>query len=100
MNMTQAIENENFTTTFLVDQTPREVFHAVTNVRGWWSENIQGSTAQQGDEFVYHFRDIHSCEITLQKASEKAPSIHGGDESPFLLRGLGWGTYPGSRQIR
>lgn len=63
--MTQTIENHNFTTTFLVDQTPREVFNAVTNVRGWWSEDIKGATSQLNDEFVYRFRDIHSCEIKL-----------------------------------
>ena len=63
--MIQTVEHQNFTTTFLVDQTPRDVFDAVTNVRGWWSEDIQGATAQRGDAFVYRFRDIHSCEIKL-----------------------------------
>jgi uncharacterized protein YndB with AHSA1/START domain len=65
MSMTQTIENKDFTTTFLVDQTPTEVFRAITNVRGWWSEDIEGATSQRGDEFVYHFRDIHSCKMKL-----------------------------------
>ncbi|WP_264524695.1 SRPBCC family protein [Flavobacterium sp. N502536] len=55
----------NFTTTILVDQSPQEVFKAVTNVRGWWSEEIEGNTAQINDEFDYHYEDIHRCKVKL-----------------------------------
>jgi uncharacterized protein YndB with AHSA1/START domain len=65
MNMTQTTEKKDFTTTFLVDQTPREVFHAITNVRGWWSEDVEGATSQLNDEFVYHYKDIHSCKMKV-----------------------------------
>jgi hypothetical protein len=44
--------SQNFTTTFSVDQTPQEVFEAIKNVRGWWSEEIEGSTDKVGDEFT------------------------------------------------
>jgi hypothetical protein len=51
--------NQSFTTSLLVEQTPKEVFQAVTNVRGWWSEHIQGGTEQQDDEFVFEVEGIH-----------------------------------------
>src|SRR5688572_26475377 len=55
----------DFTTTILVDQTPHEAFNAINNVRGWWSEEIEGSTDKLNDEFKYHFEDIHRCQMKL-----------------------------------
>jgi uncharacterized protein YndB with AHSA1/START domain len=56
---------QDFTRSFLVDNTPDEVFAAVTDVRGWWSENISGSTAKLGSEFKYHYQDVHLCKIRI-----------------------------------
>jgi hypothetical protein len=55
----------DFTTTLLVDQTPKQVFDAINNVRGWWSEEIEGSTNKLNDEFTYHYEDVHRCKIKL-----------------------------------
>jgi len=44
---------EYLTATMTVDQTPEQVFEAITNVRGWWSENLIGDTAARHDEFVF-----------------------------------------------
>src|SRR4249919_1715137 len=55
----------NFTTTILVDQTPEEVFNAINNVRGWWSEEIEGSTGKLNDEFNYHYEDVHRCKMKI-----------------------------------
>ena len=55
----------DFTTTIVVEQTPKEVFHAINNVRGWWSENIEGGTEKLNDEFIYSYRDDHRCQIKL-----------------------------------
>ena len=59
------MSDQDFTRTFSVTQTPEEVFAAINNVRGWWSEEIEGNTDKQGDVFAYHYRDIHRCTIKL-----------------------------------
>jgi hypothetical protein len=59
------MNNEDFTTTISVDQSPEEVFDAVTDVRGWWSAEIEGSTSKLNDEFIYHYKDVHRCKMKL-----------------------------------
>ncbi|PWU01138.1 MAG: ATPase [Bacteroidetes bacterium] len=65
MNKNQVATNESFSTSFEVDQSPKQVFDAVTNVRGWWSEEIKGGTSKLNDEFEYRYQDIHSCKMKL-----------------------------------
>ena len=55
----------NFTTTIVVDQAPEKVFNAINNVRGWWSEEIEGSTEKLNDEFTYHYKDVHISKMKL-----------------------------------
>jgi len=59
------MDNNSFTAIFSVDQTPEEVFAAISNVRGWWSEEIDGSTDKLGAEFNYHFKDVHDCKVKI-----------------------------------
>jgi hypothetical protein len=58
----------DFTTAFTVGQTPAEVFEAISDVRGWWSGQIQGDTRQPGDEFTYRYEDLHRCRIRVVQA--------------------------------
>src|SRR3954469_17081894 len=55
----------DFTTTITVDQTPAEVFNAINNVRGWWSEEIEGTTNKLNDEFNYHYEDVHRTQMKI-----------------------------------
>jgi hypothetical protein len=57
--------NQNYTTSFTVDQTPQEAFDAINNVRGWWSQAIEGDTDKLGAEFKYHYQNVHSCAFKI-----------------------------------
>src|SRR5262245_41193272 len=59
------MDKQDFTTTILVNNTRKEVFDAVNNVRGWWSEEIEGSTEKLNDEFNYHYKDVHRAKMKL-----------------------------------
>lgn len=65
------MENQNFTTTILVDQSQSEVFTAINNPRAWWSEEIDGNTDKLNEEWSYRFEDNHRCQM---KTTEMIPN--------------------------
>jgi hypothetical protein len=64
------MSDQDFVTTFTVDHSSDEVFDAITNVRGWWSGQIDGSTDKLGDEFTYRYEDVH---YSKQRITELVP---------------------------
>ena len=59
------MNNQNFTTTIIVEQSPAEVFKAINNPRAWWSEEIVGTTDQLNAEWNYHFADNHRSKMKI-----------------------------------
>lgn len=66
----KASKDASFSTAFLVDQSPKEVFDAVNNVRGWWSSSLQGESEKLGDVFTFRYEDVH---VSKQKLVEVVP---------------------------
>ncbi len=64
------MKTQDYTTRFLVSQSPEEVFAAINNVRGWWSGEIDGDTDKQHAEFTYRVKDAH---LSRQKITDLIP---------------------------
>jgi len=60
-----SMTTSDFTTTILVDQPPGEVFNAINNVRGWWSESVEGVTDKLNGEFLYYYKDVHISKMRI-----------------------------------
>ena len=64
------MDPKNFTITFLVEQTPAQVFAAVNNVRGWWSAELEGESEKLNDVFAYRHQQVH---YSRHQLTEVAP---------------------------
>lgn len=61
------MDNQDYTVSFLVNETPETIFNAINNVRGWWSEAVEGYTDQTGAVFYYAYENMHHCTIKIEE---------------------------------
>jgi hypothetical protein len=61
---------KDYSTTFEVNVTPREVFQKINNVTEWWTENLKGDSRKVNDVFTVQFGDVH---LSTQKLIEVVP---------------------------
>lgn len=59
------MKNLNYSTQIIVSQSAKQVFEAINDVRKWWSEEIEGPTNVEGEEWRYHYKDIHLCTMKV-----------------------------------
>jgi hypothetical protein len=60
--------NKHFSVSVLVDQSPEKAFAAINNIKGWWSEDVDGRRDQLNEEFIY--RDKHLwCRMRVTELS-------------------------------
>ena len=59
------MKDKNFSVEIEVAQSPKEVFNAINNVRGWWSEVLEGSSEKLNDEFIYEHKPYHRSKQKL-----------------------------------
>lgn len=64
-------KQQDFTLILTTDKSPKEVFEAVTDVRGWWSAKLVGNSAKKNDVFEFRYEDIH---YSKQKLVEVVPN--------------------------
>ena len=64
------MKTQDFSTSFLVEQSPAVVFNAINNVQDWWTGKIEGRADELGAEFKYSYGDAHR---STQKVTEFIP---------------------------
>lgn len=67
---TKKMANHDFTTTLLVNQTPKQVYDAVNHPENWWPGEIDGSSDKLNDEFTYRYKELH---LSRQRVVEMIP---------------------------
>lgn len=61
------MKTQDFTITLSVDKTSNDAFDAITNVRGWWSQDFSGTSEKLNDEFDVRFGDVHYSKHKLME---------------------------------
>lgn len=61
---------QDYQVSITVNATAQEAFDSINSVTRWWTENLEGSSQKQDDEFAVRFGDVH---YSRQKLVEVVP---------------------------
>jgi hypothetical protein len=86
------MSKRNYSIIITVDKSPAEVFAAINNVRGWWSNNIDGDTARRGAEFTFRHEDMHRSTHKIMEFTENKKVVWQTTRSKinFVKNKNGW----------
>jgi hypothetical protein len=59
------VKAQDYTATITVDKSPEAALKAMQNLRGWWDKDIEGDTANVGDQCTHQFKEVHRCTVKL-----------------------------------
>ena len=66
------MENQPFTKSYIVQQSPRLIFDSINDIRAWWSADFSGDSRKVGDKFDVHFGNMHdSTQQVVEMVPEK-----------------------------
>jgi hypothetical protein len=64
------MNDDSLVISFSTDRSAADAFAAITDVRSWWTGDIDGPTDQLGAEFTYRYGDMHR---STQRITELVP---------------------------
>ena len=79
------MQNQNFNISFVVEQTPNEVFNSIIDVRSWWSEKLEGNSEKIDEEFCYRHGDFHYSKHKLIEVEQDKKVVWLTIESQLTL---------------
>ena len=64
------MKEQDYAVSITVNATAQVAFENINNVSKWWTENLEGSSQNLGDEFTVRFGDVH---VSTQKLVDVIP---------------------------
>lgn len=68
-------DETDFSCSFQTQASAADLYASVVNVPAWWSEEVKGGTAAIGDEFHYHYGDVHVCRMRVLEAEPEKKMV-------------------------
>lgn len=62
------MKRQDFSISIIVPVTPEAAFLGINAVTEWWTENLEGSSVKEGDEFSIRFGDVHYSKQRIIKS--------------------------------